>query len=342
MSTPNPPKGGNKNKKPADEAKVPDVPSKHFIEEIIEEDNRTGRFQGRVHTRFPPEPNGYLHIGHAKSICLNFGIAHRVRRQVQPALRRHQSRRRRTSSTSIRSRRTSAGSASTGRTGEFYASDYFEQLYEWAEQLIKTGKAYVCDLTAEQMREYRGTLNAARQGEPLSQPLRRGEPRSLPAHEGRRVPRRLAHAARQDRHGVAQHQHARPGDVPHPARRAPSHRRQVVHLPDVRLGPRPVRLDREDHALDLHAGIREPPPALRLVRRGAGHLSPAADRVRPAEPDLHGDEQAQAARAGAGEARQRLGRSAHADDLRASAAAATRRRRSASSASASAWPSSTA
>ena len=102
-------------------------------------------------------------------------------------------------------------------------------------------------------------------------------------------------------------QHARPGDVPHPARHASAHGRQVVHLPHVRLGPRPGRLDRGDHAFDLHAGVREPPPALRLVPRRPGHPPPAADRVRPAEPDLHGDEQAAAPAAGEGGLRHAAG-----------------------------------
>ena len=81
------------------------------------------------------------------------------------------------------------------------------------------GKAYVCDLTADQMREYRGTLTEPGKRQPLSRPLGRGEPRSVRADAGRRVPRRLAHAAGQDRHGLAEPQHARSGDVPHPARR---------------------------------------------------------------------------------------------------------------------------
>ena len=128
-----------------------------FIHEIIDEHNRTGRFGGRVHTRFPPEPNGYLHIGHAKSICLNFGIAEEygglcnlrfddtnpTKEEVEYV-------------ESIREDIRWLGFDWGDR--EYYASDYFEQLYQWAIQLIKAGKAYVCDLSAEEIRQYRGTL----------------------------------------------------------------------------------------------------------------------------------------------------------------------------------------
>ena len=187
-------------------------------------------------------------------------------------------------------------------------------------QLIKAGKAYVCDLTADEVRAVPRHPDRARQGKPLPQPLRRGEPGPVRAHARRRVPGRLAHAARQDRHGLAEPQHARPGDVPHPARRASPHGQQVVHLPDVRLRARPVGFHRGHHALHLHAGVRGPPAALRLVRRAPRHLSSAADRVRPAQPHLHAAQQAQAAEAGAGGIRERLGRSAHADALRHPAA----------------------
>jgi glutaminyl-tRNA synthetase len=129
----------------------------NFIRDIIEEDLRTGKFGGRVHTRFPPEPNGYLHIGHAKSICLNFGLAedygglynlrfddtNPTKEEVEYV-------------ESIKEDIRWLGFDWEDR--EFYASDYFEQLYEWAVQLIKKGKAYVCDLSADQVREYRGTL----------------------------------------------------------------------------------------------------------------------------------------------------------------------------------------
>src|SRR3989304_2425598 len=132
-------------------------PASDFIREIINEDLRTNKYSGRVHTRFPPEPNGYLHIGHAKSICLNFGIAqdygglcnlrfddtNPCKEDVEYV-------------ESIMEDVRWLGFDWEDRL--FYASDYFDQLYEWAIQLIKAGKAYVCDLNAEQMREYRGTL----------------------------------------------------------------------------------------------------------------------------------------------------------------------------------------
>jgi glutaminyl-tRNA synthetase len=129
-----------------------------FIRDIIEEDLRTNKHQGRVATRFPPEPNGYLHIGHAKSVCLNFGIAAQYGGTCNLRL------------------------DDTDPSGEsleyvdsiirdvkwlgfdwedrlYYASDYYEQLYQYAVQLIKEGKAYVCSLSAAEIRDYRGTLN---------------------------------------------------------------------------------------------------------------------------------------------------------------------------------------
>ena len=249
------------------------TPSLNFIEEIIEEHNRTGRFGGRVHTRFPPEPNGYLHIGHAKSICLNYGLARQYGGKFN--LRyddTNPDQEEQEYVDSIREDVRWLGGDWEDR--EFYASDYFDQLYEWAEKLIKDGNAYVCDLTAEEIAAT-SRRRQGRQGKPVSQSLRRREPRPVSAHEGGRVPRRHAHPAGQDRHELAEFQHARPGDVPHPARRAPAHRRQVVHLPDVRLGARPVGFDRGNHAFHLHAGIREPSAALRLV-----HPRPSASITR--------------------------------------------------------------
>lgn len=128
-----------------------------FIRAIVHEHNRTGKFGGRVHTRFPPEPNGYLHIGHAKSICLNFGIAEEFGGKcnlryddTNPAKEEQEY------IDAIKEDVRWLGFDWEDR--EFYASDYFQQLYDWAIQLIKAGKAYVCDLTAEEVRAYRGSL----------------------------------------------------------------------------------------------------------------------------------------------------------------------------------------
>jgi glutaminyl-tRNA synthetase len=141
MTTPNP--------------EPPSGPS-NFVRDIILDDLKTNKYQGRVHTRFPPEPNGYLHIGHAKSICLNFGLAAEFGGK-----------------TNLRFDDTNPSKEETEYVDSiidnvhwlgfdwedrlFYASDYFGQLYEWAVQLIKAGKAYVCDLTADEIRQYRGT-----------------------------------------------------------------------------------------------------------------------------------------------------------------------------------------
>ncbi len=138
-------------------AQSPSSPPSDFIREIIDEHIRANRFQGRVATRFPPEPNGYLHIGHAKSVCLNFGIAAQYG-----------------GTCNLRMDDTDPSGESLeyvesiindvhwlGFDWEdrlFYASDYFEQLYQYAVQLIKVGKAYVCSLSADEIREQRGTL----------------------------------------------------------------------------------------------------------------------------------------------------------------------------------------
>ena len=130
---------------------------KHFIEDIVEEDLRTGKYEGRVHTRFPPEPNGYLHIGHAKSICLNFGLAKEYKGLCN--LRFDDTNPTKEESEYVESIQEDVrwlGFDWDDRL--YYASDYFGKLYEYALRLIRKGKAYVCDLTADQIREYRGTL----------------------------------------------------------------------------------------------------------------------------------------------------------------------------------------
>ncbi len=145
----------------------------HFLREIIRQDLSSNKHGGRVNTRFPPEPNGYLHIGHAKSICLNFGLAQEFGGKcnlrfddTNPCKEELEY-----VEAIIRDVRW-LGFDWEDRL--FYASDYFDQLYEWAVQLIKAGKAYVCDLTAEQVRRYRGTL---------TEPGRESPYRNRPADE---------------------------------------------------------------------------------------------------------------------------------------------------------------
>jgi glutaminyl-tRNA synthetase len=148
-------------KPPADS---PAGPS-HFIREIILHDLETGKYGGRVHTRFPPEPNGYLHIGHAKSICLNFGLAAEFGGKTN--LRFDDTNPCKEETEYVESIITDVrwlGFDWEGRL--FYASDYFDQLYEWAVDLTKAGKAYVCDLTADEVRQYRGTLTEAGKNSP--------------------------------------------------------------------------------------------------------------------------------------------------------------------------------
>ncbi|MGA3086526.1 MAG: glutamate--tRNA ligase family protein, partial [Thermodesulfobacteriota bacterium] len=131
--------------------------SSHFIKEIIIEDLKTGKYQGRVHTRFPPEPNGYLHIGHAKSICLNFGLAAEFGGQCN--LRFDDTNPTKEEVEYVESiQKDVRWLGFDWQDRLFYASDYFEQIYEYAVRLIKKEKAYVCDLTSEEIRGYRGTL----------------------------------------------------------------------------------------------------------------------------------------------------------------------------------------
>jgi glutaminyl-tRNA synthetase len=152
---------------PADKATVPADLNEplDFIREAVIEDTRSGRFDGRLHTRFPPEPNGYLHIGHTKAICISYGIAedfgglynlrfddtNPVKEETEyvDAIRRD-----------IR------WLGFDWEDREYHASDYFQQLYQWAIDLIVKGKAYVCDLSPDEVREYRGTLTEPGQNSP--------------------------------------------------------------------------------------------------------------------------------------------------------------------------------
>jgi glutaminyl-tRNA synthetase len=132
-------------------------PPRNFIQQFIDADRAAGKNGGRVHTRFPPEPNGYLHIGHAKSICLNYGLAQEYGGKFNLRFDdTNPTKEEQEYVDSIIDDVRWLGADWEGRL--FYASDYFGQLYEWAIQLIKEGKAYVCDLSAEEVREHRGTL----------------------------------------------------------------------------------------------------------------------------------------------------------------------------------------
>ena len=145
-------------------ATAPAAPS-NFVREIILDDLKTNKYGGRVHTRFPPEPNGYLHIGHAKSINLNFGLAAEFGGKCNLRFDDTNPSKEETEyvDSIIEDVRWLGGDWDDRL---FYASDYFDQLYEWAVQLIKAGKAYVCDLSAEEVRRQRGTLTEPGQESP--------------------------------------------------------------------------------------------------------------------------------------------------------------------------------
>jgi glutaminyl-tRNA synthetase len=136
----------------------------NFLRDRILEDLKTNKYQGRVQTRFPPEPNGYLHIGHAKAICIDFGLADEFNGHTN--LRFDDTNPEKEETEYVDSIKKDIEWLGYHWDGLLYASDYFDQLYEWAVKLIKEGKAYVDDLTADQIREYRGTLTQPGQDSP--------------------------------------------------------------------------------------------------------------------------------------------------------------------------------
>src|SRR6266403_5968454 len=135
---------------------VPETRSSNFIRDIIIEDLKTNKYGGRVQTRFPPEPNGYLHIGHAKAICLDFGLADEFGGKTN--LRFEDTNPEKEEQEYVDSIMEDVRWLGFEWDGLYYASDYFGQLYEWAVKLIKDAKAYVDDLSADEIRQYRGTL----------------------------------------------------------------------------------------------------------------------------------------------------------------------------------------
>jgi glutaminyl-tRNA synthetase len=137
----------------------------NFIRDIILDDLKTNKYAGRVQTRFPPEPNGYLHIGHAKAICLDFGLAAEFGGRTN--LRFDDTNPEKEETEYVDSIMADVKWLGFQWHGLFYASDYFDQLYEWAIQLIKAGKAYVDDLSADEIRKHRGTLTETGKDSPF-------------------------------------------------------------------------------------------------------------------------------------------------------------------------------
>ena len=167
-----------------------------FIREAVKEDLRTGRFD-HVHTRFPPEPNAYLHIGHAKAVTISYGIAKEFGGlfnlrfdDTNPAKEEQEY------VDAIIEDVRWLGADWGDRL--FFASDYFEQMYEWAVELIRKGKAYVCDLSADEVSAYRGTLTKPGKESPCRNRSVAENLRPVRADARGGVPGRRAHAARQD------------------------------------------------------------------------------------------------------------------------------------------------
>lgn len=136
-----------------------------FVRQIVADDIASGKNDGRVQTRFPPEPNGYLHIGHAKSICLNFGMAKEFGGKCN--LRFDDTNPEKEDTEFVNAIREDIKWLGFNWDAEFFASDYFDQIYEWAIKLIKDGKAYVCDQPVEEVREYRGGWNKPGKNSPF-------------------------------------------------------------------------------------------------------------------------------------------------------------------------------
>ena len=261
-----------------------------FVREAVIEDLKSGRFD-RVHTRFPPEPNGYLHIGHAKAISIDFGIAREFGGKCN--LRFDD-----TNPAKEETKYVAAMKRDIHWLGfdwedrEYYASDYFDQLYEWAVQLIRDGKAYVDSLSPEEIKEYRGSF---------------GQPGRESPYRGRSVEENLdlfermragefpdgAHVLRAKIDMKSGNMNMRdPVMVPHPARR-------LITAPATSGASIPCTTGRTARAILLKASLtpcatwptRTTGP-LRLVPGPTGHLSSAADRVRPPQPHLHDPQQA--------------------------------------------------
>jgi hypothetical protein len=286
----------------SDAAKPSTTPA-NFLRTVIEQDLAAGTFDGRrfggspgdaahhaaggidparIRTRFPPEPNGYLHVGHAKSICLNFGLArdyggicHLRFDDTNPEKEEQEY-----VDAIIEMVRWlgfdwEVGGPSGPVSHLYYASDYFDFMYRAAEHLVERGLAYVDEQTPSRCASAAATSRRRARDSPYRD---RAPAENLAgcARCATAARRRRDGAAREDRHGVAQHQPARPGDLPHQARAPPQHRRPLVHLPDVHLRAPDRGRAGGHHAQLLHAGVRGPAAVLRLAARPPGRRRPAA------------------------------------------------------------------
>lgn len=185
----------------------------NFLEEIIREDIKNAKHNGRVLTRFPPEPNGYLHIGHAKSICLNFGLAKEFNGQTN--LRFDDTNPEKEETEYVDSIKADIKWLGFEWANEFYASDYFPKLYEFAVELIKKGLAYVDDSTPEEIAALKGTPTVPRERQSVQEQEYRRKSRLVRAHAQRRIQRRRKSIACKCGHGFAEHAHAGSDHVSH-------------------------------------------------------------------------------------------------------------------------------
>ncbi len=231
-----------------------------FIRDIIQADLDAGRHK-EVVTRFPPEPNGYLHIGHAKSIALNFGIALEFSGHCNLRFDDTNPTREEQEYIDFDPGRRALARLRLGQEPVLCL-----RLFRSSLRMGRgphSGRSRLCRRpVAGGNSQLPRHADRARQGQPVPRPDGSGKSRSVSPHEGRRVSKRRARAACQDRHGLGQHQPARSRALPHPACDPPAYRRQMVDLSELRLRARPVGRDRGHHALDLHAGIRGSPAAL--------------------------------------------------------------------------------
>ena len=244
--------------------------SLNFIEQIVENDLKEGKNDGKVQTRFPPEPNGYLHIGHAKAICLDFGIA--AAHGGVCNLRFDDTNPTKEDVEYVEAIKEDIQWLGYQWGNDYDASDYFQQLWDFAIRLIKEGKAYIDEQTSEQIAAQKGTPTQPGVESPYRNRPSRGDTRTVPKDEYRRDRGRRHGAPCQNRHGKSQHALPRPDYLSRGETSAPPYGHYLESLPDVRLRSRTKRLLRRCNPLLVYTGIRSSPsvvrPLCRLGKRG--------------------------------------------------------------------------